>query len=108
MLNIALCEELNGDTGLLSINDFNILCGRSAFIPVVTSMSYSGRVCILDNTEDDDDVIDKNKVGVNKENRDDDSNEVINVADNSIETVIVKNDIDYYNDHKVNENSVDN
>src|SRR3989442_1690957 len=26
ILNIALCEELNGDTGLLSINDFNILC----------------------------------------------------------------------------------
>src|SRR3989441_1266760 len=56
ILNIALCEELNGDTGLLSINDFNILCGRSAFIPDVKSMSYSGRVCIPYNTEDDDDV----------------------------------------------------
>src|SRR5207247_2547680 len=46
ILHIALCDELSGDTGLLSINDFNILCGRSAFIPDVKVMSYSGRICL--------------------------------------------------------------
>src|SRR3989442_12322414 len=92
-LNIALCEELNGDTGLLSINDFNILCGQSAFVPDVKIKSYSGRVCILYNTEDGDDVIDESG---NKENSDNDSNEVNNIADSSIESIVVKNDIDYY------------
>src|SRR3989441_8644620 len=76
MLNIALCEELNGDTGLLSINDFNILCGRSAFIPDVKIMSYSGRVYILDNTQYDVDVRGENYVDSNEVNIDDDSNDV--------------------------------
>src|SRR2546425_592457 len=112
MLNIALCDELNGDTGLLSINDFNILCGRSAFIPDVKIKSYSGRVSIIYNTEDDDDVLDEsdnkvdnnNSVDDNKEDSDDDSNEVNNVADNSIESIVIKNDIQYYDDNKVSEN----
>src|SRR6184192_3384628 len=78
ILNIALCEELNGDTGLLSTNDFNVLCGRSTFIPDVKSMSYSGRVCLLDDTEDDVDVMDENYVDSNEVNNDDDSNEVNN------------------------------
>src|SRR6184192_4440531 len=91
MLNIALCEELNGDTGLLSINDFNILCGRSAFIPDVKIMSYSGRVYILNNTEYDDDVIDESD---KKENNDDDSSIVNIVADSNITS-----DIKHYDDH---------
>src|SRR5437867_8554240 len=46
ILHIALCDELNGDTGLLSINDFNILCGRSPFISNVKVMSNSERICL--------------------------------------------------------------
>src|SRR3989442_6324470 len=46
ILHIALCDELNGDTGLLSINDFNILCGRGPFISNVKVMSNSDRICL--------------------------------------------------------------
>src|SRR3989441_1780256 len=115
-LNIALCEELNGDTGLLSINDFNILCGQSTFIPDVKSMSYSGCVCILYNTEDEVDVLDENYVGINKEINDDDSNEVdndddsnnvISLVDSNMEINLVKNDIECYEGHKVIENNVE-
>src|SRR2546425_7345124 len=58
ILDIALCEELNGDTGLLSIEDFKILSGISSLVPDVKIMTHSGRICLNSNTVDMADCVD--------------------------------------------------
>src|SRR3989442_1720964 len=65
ILDIALCEELNGDTGLLSIEDFKILSGISSLVPDVKIMTHSGRVCLNSKTIDMADCVDNDIVSDN-------------------------------------------
>src|SRR3989441_328445 len=65
ILDIALCEELNGDTGLLSIEDFKLLSGISSLVPDVKVMTHSGRVCLNSNTADIGDCVDNDIVSDN-------------------------------------------
>src|SRR5207247_8105279 len=65
LLDIALCEELNGDTGLLSIDDFKLLSGIGSLVPDVKVMTYSGRVCLNSKKVDMADCVDTDIVSDN-------------------------------------------
>src|SRR6267154_1965831 len=59
-LKVALCDKLNGDTGLLSIADYNLLTGIEAFVPGVKIHSNSGRLCLECKKVDVPDLVDNN------------------------------------------------
>ena len=59
-LKVALCDKLNGDTGLMSISDYNLLTGTEAFVPGVKIHSNSGRLCLECKKVDVPDLVDNN------------------------------------------------
>src|SRR3989441_10906313 len=65
ILDIALCDELNGDIGLLSIEDFKLLSGINSLVPDVKVMTHSGRVLLNTKTVDMADCVDNDIVSNN-------------------------------------------
>jgi hypothetical protein len=64
-VKIAVCNSHNGDTGLLSITDYNILKTSDSFIPGVKIISNSGRLCLDCMKVDIADLVDNNIVSDN-------------------------------------------
>ena len=70
-LNIAVCDQLNGDIGLLSVSDYHLLNDNTSFIPNVKVVPNVGRLCLDCRNVDVAELIENNLVS---------DNDLVNVA----------------------------